>query len=111
VFADFDSLAWDLGAPSPDGAVILNDNAFLKVFGNGPTPHVPAIVDTSDDTPIDFHPIKGPMVTQTLRGMEHDGPMHARGDRSGGTSSSRSPNWDPLDPQALADALDENRRS
>ena len=32
-----------------------------------------------------FHPMKGPMTTQTLRGMDHHGPMHWRGDRSGGS--------------------------
>jgi hypothetical protein len=31
-----------------------------------------------------FHPLKGPMTTQTLRGMQHHGPMHWRGDRTGG---------------------------
>ena len=32
----------------------------------------------------DFHPMKGPMTTQTLRGMANHGPMHWRGDRTGG---------------------------
>jgi YVTN family beta-propeller protein len=91
VFADFDSLAWDLGAPSPDGAVVLNDNPFVKIVGTTG----PAVVDSSGITNIDFHPLKGPMTTQTLRGMKHNGPMHWRGDRSGGTGSSRTPNWDP----------------
>jgi mono/diheme cytochrome c family protein len=31
-----------------------------------------------------FHPLKGPMTTQTLRGMANHGPMHWRGDRTGG---------------------------
>src|SRR5262249_59676904 len=31
-----------------------------------------------------FHPLKGPMTTQTLRGLVNDGPMHWRGDRTGG---------------------------
>ncbi len=31
-----------------------------------------------------FHPLKGPMTTQTLRGMVNDGPMHWRGDRTAG---------------------------
>src|SRR5262249_39674208 len=38
-------------------------------------------------------------------GMEHEGPMHWRGDRSGGTSSDRQPNWDG-DP---TNALDESQ--
>ena len=32
----------------------------------------------------DFHPMKGPMTTQSLRGMANHGPMHWRGDRTGG---------------------------
>src|SRR4030095_9231895 len=35
-----------------------------------------------------FHPLKGPMTTQTLRGMARQGPMHWRGDRTGATSTS-----------------------
>src|SRR6185436_13919410 len=31
-----------------------------------------------------FHPMKGPMTTQTLRGLSTHGPMHWRGDRSNG---------------------------
>ena len=33
------------------------------------------------------------MTTQTLRGMKHNGPMHWRGDRSGGLFSNRSNSW------------------
>ena len=67
VFADFDSLAWDLG--DPDGTVETNPNPF-KDFGILPSNQ-------------DFHPMKGPMTTQTLRGMANHGPMHWRGDRTG----------------------------
>jgi YVTN family beta-propeller protein len=66
VFADFDSLAWDLGNPDDD----VHDNPNPRgPIGNGQS----------------FHPLKGPMTTQTLRGMAHGGPMHWRGDRTGGT--------------------------
>ncbi|MFI5281356.1 MAG: YncE family protein, partial [Gemmatimonadales bacterium] len=105
VFGDFDSLAWDLGSLPPDGAVALNDNPFVKV-GSG-TVGSPAVADGLGVSNIDFHPLKGPMTTQTLRGMLHNGPMHWRGDRSGGTDSDRRPNWDPL-PDA-ANSLDANQ--
>ncbi len=72
IFGDFDSLAWDLG--DPFGAVVANPNPF-RVGSGGP-----------------FHPMKGPMTTQSLRGMAGNGPMHWRGDRSGGTTGG-----DPLD--------------
>jgi len=68
IFGDFDSLAWDLG--NPDGVVMPNPNPFKLALGNR-----------------DFHPLKGPMTTQSLRGMARNGPMHWRGDRT-----------NPLDP-------------
>jgi DNA-binding beta-propeller fold protein YncE len=75
IFGDFDSLAWDLG--NPDAPVKDNQNAIvpgLPEFGDDPT--------FGQDP--DFHPLKGPLVTQSLRGMANHGPMHWRGDRTGG---------------------------
>jgi YVTN family beta-propeller protein len=69
VFADFDSLAWDLG--NPDDVVAESTN-----------PAGPAGNPIGSQQP--FHPLKGPMTTQTLRGMANHGPMHWRGDRTGG---------------------------
>jgi YVTN family beta-propeller protein len=66
IFGDFDSLGWDLG--DPDNSVLNNPNPF----------RVGPIGDP------DFHPMKGPMTTQSLRGMVTSGPMHWRGDRTGG---------------------------
>jgi len=66
VFGDLDSLAWDLG--NPDDAVLNNPNPFRLGPAGDP----------------DFHPMKGPMTTQSLRGMANHGPMHWRGDRTGG---------------------------
>ena len=37
--------------------------------------------------PAIFHPMKGPMTTQSLRGMLNGGPMHWRGDRTGGNDA------------------------
>ena len=65
IFGDFDSLGWDLG--NPDDVVLPNPNPAGPIFGAS-----------------DFHPMKGPMTTQTLRGMSTHGPMHWRGDRTGG---------------------------
>ena len=64
VFADLDSLGWDLG--NPDAPVVRNPNPIhFGVYR-------------------DLHPLKGPMTTQSLRGLNTRGPMHWRGDRSGG---------------------------
>jgi sugar lactone lactonase YvrE len=69
VFGDFDSLAWDLG--DPDGDTINNPIPVrLEAFAGSAF--------------IDFHPMKGPMTTQSLRGMANHGSMHWRGDRTGG---------------------------
>jgi DNA-binding beta-propeller fold protein YncE len=64
LFGDMDDLAWDLG--DPDGDVTPNGNPF-PVIGNG----------------VPFHPNKGPMTTQSLRGLANAGPQHWRGDRQG----------------------------
>jgi DNA-binding beta-propeller fold protein YncE len=80
VFADFDSLAWDLG--NPDGGYATNPNPFVV-----PPPVLPGFFDPN------FHPMKGPMTVQSLRGMENHGAEHWRGDRTGGSD----PNGDPLD--------------
>lgn len=66
IFADMDQLAWDLG--NPDAMLQLNTNEY-----------VPA----SPKTTFNFHPMKGPMTTQTLRGIADSGPQHWRGDRTG----------------------------
>ena len=64
-FADLDHLAWDLG--NPDDAQKTNSNNY---------------VNNSPRTTPKFHPMKGPMTTQTLRGMAKNGPTHWRGDRT-----------------------------
>jgi DNA-binding beta-propeller fold protein YncE len=77
VFGDFDSLAWDLG--NPFGAVESNPNPFS--------------VPPPGGQPI-FHPLKGPMTTQSLRGMQDAGPMHWRGDRTGAPPANQAFNED-----------------
>jgi DNA-binding beta-propeller fold protein YncE len=75
-FGDFDSLAWDLG--NPDGVVIDNPGPFSSL-----------LLDVVTGRPMEpiFHPMKGPMATQSLRGMANHGPMHWRGDRTGGNGA------------------------
>ncbi|MDJ0850846.1 MAG: SMP-30/gluconolactonase/LRE family protein [Myxococcota bacterium] len=76
VFGQFDGLAWDLG--DPDGDVTQSPMGIL--FNPATLP--PDINGTGNVD--DFHPMKGPMTTQTLRGMSTHGAMHWRGDRSNG---------------------------
>jgi DNA-binding beta-propeller fold protein YncE len=66
IFGDMDQLAWNLG--NPDDHVTTNTQ--------------PRAVPISFGT--EFHPMKGPMTTQTLRGMATHGALHWRGDRVDG---------------------------
>ncbi len=72
IFGDFDSLSWDLG--NPDDVTLNNPGPFT----------IQTFIDP------DFHPMKGPMTTQSLRGMANHGPMHWRGDRTGGNEEGSS---------------------
>jgi len=80
-FGDLDSLAWDLGNPDED---VITDpgpfaSALLNLLVQPPQPMEPVL-----------HPMKGPMTTQSLRGMANHGPMHWRGDRTGGNDVASS---------------------
>ncbi|WP_437839112.1 beta-propeller fold lactonase family protein [Sorangium sp. So ce1153] len=76
VFGDQDDLAWNLG--NPDGSVVADPGPF-------PFGLQDVIINQPITNPI-FHPMKGPMMTQSLRGLANHGPMHWRGDRTGGYS-------------------------
>ena len=71
VFGDLDHLAWNLG--DPDEAISATNNQPSATGFIGP-----------QFGPRPFHPMKGPMTTQTLRGMATHGAMHWRGDRVDG---------------------------
>jgi DNA-binding beta-propeller fold protein YncE len=85
IFGDLDDLAWDLG--NPDDAVKSNPIPInlgtplivnLNIFGFRGQFNGNGQVNI-------FHPMKGPMTTQTLRGLVNSGAMHWRGDRANGT--------------------------
>jgi DNA-binding beta-propeller fold protein YncE len=87
IFGDKDELAWDLG--NPDGDVTDVPTNIRADLGVGDT---------------DFHPMKGPMVTQSLRGLDNHGPMHWRGDRFG-EGPSAQPNTGGFDESAAFNAF------
>jgi len=67
LFGNFDNLAWELG--NPQGSFLaFTDAPWVNFAPLGPS--------TSG-----FDPQKGPMTTQTLRGLENLEPFHWRGDR------------------------------
>jgi hypothetical protein len=74
VFGDFDGLSWDLGAP--DNGDVANTGPFFTRSETFTFPKVSR-----------FLSVKGPMNTQSLRGMANHGAMHWRGDRRGGLTS------------------------
>ncbi|MBL9127823.1 MAG: hypothetical protein JNL97_09260 [Verrucomicrobiales bacterium] len=65
--ADVDGLAWDLGDPA--GEMTSVPGANLAVHDTNVVPRA-------------MHPMKGPMLTQTLRGLERGRRLHWRGDRA-----------------------------
>ncbi|MBS2025115.1 MAG: hypothetical protein JST92_22170, partial [Deltaproteobacteria bacterium] len=75
MFGDTDHLAWDLGNPDAD-TVDTPVNIKLAAGARGG-------INGSGDV-AKLHPMKGPMTTQTLRGLVNHGAMHWRGDRVDG---------------------------
>jgi YVTN family beta-propeller protein len=65
-FSGFDNIAWDLGDPSG------------KYVYPGTSEFPPGQLDPLLEG---FHPMKGPMATQSLRGLAGTGPLHWRADR------------------------------
>src|SRR6185436_2933050 len=63
VFGDFDNIAWDLG--NPQGTMQPIDR----------TGQIDPVIQSA------VHPMKGPMTTQTLRGLPPTGMLHWRADR------------------------------
>ena len=62
VFGDFDAIAWDLGNPQ-------------GTFAPKPPGQIDPLLGG-------FHPMKGPMTTQSLRGLPNTALLHWRGDRA-----------------------------
>jgi YVTN family beta-propeller protein len=68
--ARMDHLAWDLGDPSATMAPVAGNNLGMSIPG----------LNTGFQ---DYHPMKGPMTTQTLQDIIGNEPLHWRGDRTG----------------------------
>jgi YVTN family beta-propeller protein len=86
IFGDIDDLAWDLGNPDnpvTESPIPINFNGLLTLLIATGATGVATPINGSNN-PSDFHPMKGPFTTQTLRGLRNSGAMHWRGDRSTG---------------------------
>jgi len=84
IFSDKDELAWDLGVPeNPTTVNPITTNlggvagVGLGLFGTPGQINGVGRVNA-------FHPMKGPMTVQTLRGLQNQGALHWRGDRATG---------------------------
>jgi len=92
IFGDDDGIAWDLGNPEDKVTTSPIPGKFTDPI-QFPIAKLLFAVQSKingSDKPTDFHPLKGPMTTQTLRGMRNHGAMHWRGDRSVGDFGSAS---------------------
>ncbi len=85
VGGDFDGLAWDLGNPGNIPLGITTTAASTSVIHTIPEPFVAGLIGAQAAGYIfaAYQPLKGPMTTQSLRGMDNHGAMHWRGDRNG----------------------------
>lgn len=87
IFGDTDHLAWNLGDPDQPNAADPN-------------------VKQNNSPRFGFASMKGVMATQSLRGMDNMGPMHWRGDRTGGYAEPNAqPNSGAFNEQAAFKAF------
>ncbi|MCU1278807.1 MAG: hypothetical protein JWM53_2353 [bacterium] len=88
VGGDFDGLAWDLGnplgQPLPITKLALSASVLFTIPPSVLGPQVDGLFAA-------FQPLKGPMTTQSLRGMDNHGSMHWRGDRNGAVQQDGTP--------------------
>ena len=91
---DMDQLAWDLGNPAGAPLPITKNAATIgTIFATDPAiiaQLVPQAVPEFDYNMF----LKGPMTTQSLRGMDNHGAMHWRGDRNGAIQQTGAPYLD-----------------
>jgi DNA-binding beta-propeller fold protein YncE len=89
VFGHTDQLAWDLGNPDA-GVTRLPSSIKFNLAALGSNVNGTGNVG-------ELHPLKGPMLTQTLRGLAYHGPMHWRGDRAVGVFGTDPATEPPFD--------------
>jgi DNA-binding beta-propeller fold protein YncE/mono/diheme cytochrome c family protein len=82
ISGDRDGLAWDLGNPEGDFVAYGTPGDNVRFVAPNPILNAPVECPTPQDcaSHAGFDPQKGPMTTQTLRGMLE--PLHWRGDRA-----------------------------
>ncbi|HEX6244939.1 MAG TPA: hypothetical protein VFZ61_28660 [Polyangiales bacterium] len=95
VGGDLDALSWDLGNPGaiplPITKLAEHEDVLFTVSPSELATTQPLAVAQFDAN----QPLKGPMTTQSLRGMANHGSMHWRGDRNGAVQQDGQPFVDP----------------
>ncbi len=93
---DSDQMAWDLGDPTAEtkdvpGSWLMRTGIAILLPTNATTNAIESciflpldLLPCAEESSFHFNSLKGPMTTQTLAGMDNHGPMHWRGDRTGG---------------------------
>lgn len=96
---DMDHLSWDLGNPGGSPLPITRNGESEGIFTFMPEIII-SLLPSSADLFKEFNPVKGPMTTQSLRGLANHGAMHWRGDRNGAIQQDGTPyldeNGDPV---------------
>jgi YVTN family beta-propeller protein len=89
---DLDALVWDLGNPGGGPLPITQTFAQESDVFAVPRAAVVALLGPQAGAIFNFYmPLKGPMTTQSLRGMDNHGSMHWRGDRNGAIQQTGAP--------------------
>jgi DNA-binding beta-propeller fold protein YncE len=95
VGGDFDGLSWDLGNPGGGALPITKLAAAETTLWTFPPSILKQVVAGTGTVFDSFQTLKGPMTTQSLRGLDNHGSMHWRGDRNGAVQQSGLPFIDP----------------
>jgi DNA-binding beta-propeller fold protein YncE len=90
---DFDGLAWDLGVPGNTPLPITTTYANETDLHTIPEAAIAATIGAQAAAYefAAYQPLKGPMTTQSLRGLDNHGAMHWRGDRNGAIQQNGAP--------------------
>lgn len=93
VGGDMDHLSWDLGNPGGGPLPITRNGEPEGIFTFIPEIII-SLLPTAAPLFDAFLPVKGPMTTQSLRGLANHGAMHWRGDRNGAIQQDGTPYLD-----------------
>jgi len=101
---DFDGLAWDLGNPGGLTLPITKLAASESTLWTFPPSILKLFVADAGAIFDQYQTLKGPMTTQSMRGLDNHGSMHWRGDRNGAVQQDGTPFLDPGTGSAVVSA-------